>query len=55
MMAAHQGLMSDCALQCDSQAKYKAIWQTVIMLYIWTVVSYTSFQLDIKLLCREWA
>ena len=31
-MAAHQGLMSDCALQCDSQAKYKAIWQTVIML-----------------------
>ena len=29
MMAAHQGLLSGCALQCDSQAEYKAIWQTV--------------------------
>ncbi len=34
MMAAHQRLMSDCALQCDSQAKYKAIWQTVVMLQL---------------------
>lgn len=34
MMAAHQRLMSDYAVQFDSQATYKATWQTVTMLHL---------------------
>ncbi len=41
MMAAHQGLMSDCALQCDIQADSKAIWQTVCMLQLCYIHEHT--------------